>query len=152
MLLGMEVFSTEHWVAGLIGQFQKLKRDISGTIITQVDLALHNILYQILEHQKRDEEECRLFELTKNLPNKGVGRLVYNKYERNMQSANLDVLSEDGEVYPETYWVISTLPIRNNSCLVDNSGLERLDDARKGFTDRPNSHGKFWLRLWYSLS
>merc|ERR1712227_84319 len=59
------------------------------------------------EHQKRDEEECRLFELTKNLPNKGVGRLVYNKYEKNMKSTNLDILSEEGEVYPETYWLIT---------------------------------------------
>ena len=60
------------------------------------------------EHEKMDREEARLFELTKHLPEKGVGRLVYNKYEKNYRSANVDLLqsTEGGEdVYPETFWV-----------------------------------------------
>ena len=60
------------------------------------------------EHEKMDREEARLFELTKHLPDKGVGRLVYNKYEKNYRSNNVDLLqptTTDGDVYPETFWV-----------------------------------------------
>ena len=56
----------------------------------------------------RAEEECRLFELTKNISNYGIGRLVYNKYEMSYKSKNLEIIenkSENQTVVPETFWV-----------------------------------------------
>ena len=64
-----------------------------------------------------DREEARLFELTKHLPDKGVGRLVYNKYEKNYRSNNVDLLqSTTTDVYPETFWV----RLINNKYLIIN--------------------------------
>ena len=73
--------------------------------LDKMSLWYKNKFIKLLDHQKLDTEECRLFELTKYLPDKGVGRLVYNKYEKNYQSANLDLLSGEGTQYPETFWV-----------------------------------------------
>ena len=58
--------------------------------------------------KKRSEEECRLFEVIKNLSNYGVGRLVYNKYEQSYDSRNYEILTNSGEnsqQIPETFWV-----------------------------------------------
>merc|ERR1712062_31926 len=56
----------------------------------------------------RAEEECRLFELTKNIANYGVGRLVYNKYEMSYKSKNLEILrSGNKSELPETFWLIT---------------------------------------------
>ena len=53
--------------------------------------------------RERDETECRLFELTKNISNYGLGRLVYNKYEMSFDSENYDLLN--GNKDPDTFWV-----------------------------------------------
>ena len=53
--------------------------------------------------RERDETECRLFELTKNISNYGIGRLVYNKYEMSYDSENYDLLNDNKD--PETFWV-----------------------------------------------
>jgi len=55
--------------------------------------------------KERDETECRLFEITKNISNYGVGRLVYNKYETSYDSENYNLLNESKD--PETFWVSS---------------------------------------------
>ena len=62
---------------------------------------------------ERDQKECRLFEITKNLPQYGVGRLVYNKYETVYDSLNYERIggslkNSDGSVapkIPDTMWV-----------------------------------------------
>lgn len=63
--------------------------------------------------KERDENECRLFEMTKNIPNYGVGRLVYNTYETTYDSLNYERLqgtlkNKDGSTppkLPDTLWV-----------------------------------------------
>merc|ERR1711990_636867 len=59
----------------------------------------------------RAEEENRLFELTKNISNYGIGRLVYNKYEMSYKSKNLQIIenrtSDNETVIPETFWLIT---------------------------------------------
>ena len=45
--------------------------------------------------KERDETECRLFEITKNISNYGVGRLVYNKYETSYDSENYNLLNDE---------------------------------------------------------
>ena len=55
--------------------------------------------------KERDETECRLFEITKNISNYGVGRLVYNKYETSYDSENYNLLNDSKD--PETFWVRS---------------------------------------------
>ena len=63
--------------------------------------------------KERDQSECRLFELTKNLPEYGVGRLVYNKYETVYDSLNYERITgklkiTDGSIaekVPDTMWV-----------------------------------------------
>jgi len=65
--------------------------------------------------QERDENGCRLFEMTKKLPNYGVGRLVYNAYERTNNSLNYERLNgtlvqSDGSIaprIPDTMWLIT---------------------------------------------
>ena len=60
--------------------------------------------------KERDETECRLFEITKNISNYGVGRLVYNKYETSYDSENYNLLNDSKD--PETFWVSFLLRVR----------------------------------------
>merc|ERR1712212_374710 len=45
------------------------------------------------EQERRENSEHRLFQLTSHLAQYGVGRIVYNKYERSFKSSNVDLIT-----------------------------------------------------------
>ena len=60
-------------------------------------------------NKEKDETECRLFEITKNISNYGVGSLVFNNYETSYDSENFNLLNDSKD--PETFWVRSSFAL-----------------------------------------